>query len=169
MLVMISHLPSTIERPCGVHNVCGGPLSCTAMNCIVLFLNWVLHGQSFQYILVYNFTNLRTMSHSFDVFACSSRVNIEQLTLWITITLLSAVSGVRLRRFLIPTTMLYNPSSNTSLLEVMIAANNQRVLIADLSDWTIQIISDAWWASMNLCSKWPIGLNNSNNTSSWPC
>jgi len=44
-------------------------------------------------------------------------------------------------------------SLNTSLLEVMISWKNERVFIRDLSDLTLQIIFDAWWASMNVGSK----------------
>jgi hypothetical protein len=48
----------------------------TAMNCIVLFLNGVLRGQSLESVLVFNFTNLHAMSSWSDYFLCSSRVNI---------------------------------------------------------------------------------------------
>jgi hypothetical protein len=109
---MISHPPSIIEPPCSVYKFCGGPLSCTAINCIVLFLNWVLLGQSCQYILVYNFTNMHAMTHRFDVFDSSSRVHIQEPTLCNTITLLWAVCQVRLRSFLMPTAMLDNQSSH---------------------------------------------------------
>jgi len=76
ILVTISRLPPTIERPQSVTNFCGGSVSYTAMKCIALFLNWVLHGQSFQYVLVYNFINLHATSHRSYFFACSSTVNI---------------------------------------------------------------------------------------------
>jgi len=69
-------LPPTIECPQSVNNFCGGSASCTAIKCIVLFLNCVLHGQALQYVLVYNITNMHAMSHRSDCFACSSRVNI---------------------------------------------------------------------------------------------
>jgi len=55
---------------------CGSSASYTATNCMAVFLNWVLPGQSFQYVLVYNITNMHAMSHRSDLFACSSRVNI---------------------------------------------------------------------------------------------
>jgi len=58
-------------------------------------------------------------------------------------------------------------SLNTSLLEVMISSKNERVCIRDLSDLTLQIIFDAWWASMNVGSKRPIALNNSRHAPSW--
>jgi len=38
----------------------------------------------------------------------------------------------------------------------MISSKNERVFVRDLSDLTLQIIFDAWWASMNLGSKRPI-------------
>jgi hypothetical protein len=58
-------------------------------------------------------------------------------------------------------------SLNTSLLEVMISSKNERVFIRDLSNLTLQIIFDAWWASMNIGSKRPIAWNNSRHAPSW--
>jgi len=58
-------------------------------------------------------------------------------------------------------------SLNTSLLEVMISSKNECVSIRDLSDVTLQIIIDAWWASMNVGSKRPIDWKNSRRASSW--
>jgi len=40
-------------------------------------------------------------------------------------------------------------SLNTSLLEVMISSNNEGIFIRNLSNLALQIIFDAWWASMN--------------------
>jgi hypothetical protein len=48
----------------------------TAINCIMLFLNGVLRGQSLQSVLVLNLTNMHAMSYWSDYFPCSSRVNI---------------------------------------------------------------------------------------------
>jgi len=56
---------------------------------------------------------------------------------------------------------------NTSLLEVMISSKNERVFIRDLSNLTLQIIFDAWWASMNEGSKRPIAWNASRHAPSW--
>jgi len=58
-------------------------------------------------------------------------------------------------------------SLNTSLLEVMISSKNEHVFIRDLSDLILQIIFDAWWASMNEGLKWPIAWNNSRHALSW--
>jgi hypothetical protein len=58
-------------------------------------------------------------------------------------------------------------SLNTLLLEVMISSKNERVFIRDLSDLTLQIIFDAWWASMNVGSKWPIAWKNSRHAPLW--
>jgi len=58
-------------------------------------------------------------------------------------------------------------SLNTSLLEVMISSKNERVFIRDLSDLTLQIIFNAWWASINIGSKRSIGWNNSRHVPSW--
>jgi len=58
-------------------------------------------------------------------------------------------------------------SLNTSMLEVMISSTNERVFIRDLSDLTLQIIFDAWWASINVGSQRPIAWNNSRHAPSW--
>jgi len=137
------------------------------MKCIALFLNWVLHGQSSQYVLVYNFTNMYAMSHRSDFFACSSRVDIYKPAICWTITWLLAVTRVVLSSFLIPTAMSNSQSLNTSMLEVVISAKNERVIIQDLSDHTLQIVLNAWRASINVDSKRLIARNNSRNTSSW--
>jgi hypothetical protein len=51
-------------------------------------------------------------------------------------------------------------------MEGMICSKNERVFIRDLSDLTLQIIFNAWWASMNEGSKRPIPLNNSRHAPS---
>jgi hypothetical protein len=58
-------------------------------------------------------------------------------------------------------------SLNTLLLEVMISSTNEHVFIRDISDLTLQIIFDAWWASMNVGSKRPIAWNHSRRAPSW--
>jgi len=58
-------------------------------------------------------------------------------------------------------------SLNTSLLEVVISSKNERVFICDFSDLTLQIIFDAWWASMNVGLKRPVASNNSRHAPSW--
>jgi len=58
-------------------------------------------------------------------------------------------------------------SLNTSLLEVMISSKNERVFIRDLSDLTLEIFFDAWWASMNEGSEGPIARNDSRHAPSW--
>jgi len=58
-------------------------------------------------------------------------------------------------------------SLNTSLPEVMISSNNELVFIRDSSDLTLQIIFDAWWASMNVDSKWTIAWKKSRHVPSW--
>ena len=64
--------------------------------------------------------------------------------------------------------MFDSKSSNTSLLEVLISSKKQGVCIWNLSDRTIQIIFDVWWASMNVGLKRPIAWNNSRHAPSWP-
>jgi hypothetical protein len=49
----------------------------------------------------------------------------------------------------------------------MISSKNERVFICDLSDLTLQIIFDGWWASMNVGSKRHIAWKNSRPAPSW--
>jgi len=58
-------------------------------------------------------------------------------------------------------------SLNTSLREVMISSKNEHFFIHDLSDLKLQIMFDAWWASMNEWSKRPIAWNDSRHAPSW--
>ena len=58
-------------------------------------------------------------------------------------------------------------SLNILLLEVMISSKNEAVFIRDLNDLTLQIIFDAWWASMNVGSKCPIAWKNFRHAPSW--
>ena len=80
---------------------------------------------------------------------------------------ISAVSRVGLPSFWISTAMSDTQSLNTLLLEVMISSKNESVFIRDLSDLTLQIIFDAWWASMNVGSKRPIAWKNSRHAPTW--
>jgi len=48
----------------------------------------------------------------------------------------------------------------------MISSKNAHVFIRDLSDLTLQIICDGWWASMNVDSKRPIACNASRHAPS---
>jgi len=137
------------------------------MNRIALFLNRVLHGQSVQYDLVHNFRNMHAMFQRFDFIAYSSRVNIEEPVFRCTIPSLLAVTRVVLPSFLIPTEMLYSKSLNTSMVEIMVSFKYEYVFIRDLSDLTVHIVSDTWWASMNVGSKHSIAWNNSRHADSW--
>ena len=49
----------------------------------------------------------------------------------------------------------------------MILSKKEGVFIYDLSDLTLQIIFDAWWASMNVGLKHPITWNPSRHTPLW--
>jgi len=100
-------------------------------------------------------------------FACSSRWNIEEPTLYITIILLFAVSQVRLPTFQIATTMLSAESLNDSSLKFMISSKNEHVIICDLIDHTLKITFDAWWTSINVGSKRPSTWNNARHVPSW--
>jgi len=167
MLVTISRPPPTITRPQSVNNYFGGSVRYTAMNCIALWLHWVLRGQSFQFVLVYNFTNLHARSHRSEFVACCCRVNIGEPTVCFTVSLHAAVFRVSSPRVLIPTAMSDSQSLITSLLEVLICSKNEPVCIRDLSDRTLQIIFGAWWASMSVGSKRPMVWNNSSHAPSW--
>jgi len=137
MLVTIPHPCPTIERPRSVNNHCGCSVSYPAMNCITLLLNWVLRGESFQYVLVYISTNMHVLSHRSDFVACSCRVNIEEPAVCIAVSLLSAVFRVGFPSILIPMAMSDFKCLNTSLLEVMISSRNEHVFIRDLSNLTL--------------------------------
>jgi len=167
MLVPISRLPPTNERPQSINSSCGGSERYTAMNCIVLFLNWVSPGQSLQSNVVYNFTNIPAMPNRFDFFTCSSRFNIEEPAVCFTVPCLSAVFRVGLPSCLIFTAMSDSKSLNTSLLEVMISFKNECVLIRVLGNLTLWFIFDAWWAGMNVDSKRPSAWNDTRHAPWW--
>ena len=108
------------------------------------------------------------MSHrsNFSV-ACSSKVDIQEAAFYMTITYLLTVTRIELPRVQFPTAMSDTNSLNTSWLEVMISSQHEHVFIRDLSELTLQMIFDAWWASMNVGSKRPIAWNNSRHAPSW--
>jgi len=66
MLVLISHPPRKNERTCSVNGFCGVSVRYTAKNCIALFLNWVINGESIQFVFVYNVPDMHAMSHISD-------------------------------------------------------------------------------------------------------
>ena len=78
-----------------------------------------------------------------------------------------AVSRVGLPNNQVPTTISDSKSFHTSLLQFLISSKNEHVFVRDVSDLTLKIIFDAWWASMNVGSKRPIGLNHSRHAPSW--
>jgi hypothetical protein len=127
------------------------------MNCIVLFVNGVLPGQSLQSVLVYNFTNKKTMPHRSDIVASSCRVNGKGQAHCFTVPLILVVFQVGLPSLQFPPPMMDSKCLNTPLLKVMICSKNEPFCIRHLSDLPLQIIINAWWASMNVGSKWPIG------------
>jgi len=167
MLLTILHPPPTIEHPPSINNHFGGSVSYTAMNCIALLLNWVLRGQSFQYVLVYNLRNMHAMPHRSEFCTCSCRVNSSEPAVWFIVSLPSAVFRVRWPSILIPMAMLDSKSLNTTLLEGMISSKHEHVIIRDLSNLTLQIIFNAWWASMNVGSKQHTPWNESRHGPLW--
>jgi len=63
--------------------------------------------------------------------------------------------------------MAVSQSLITSLLEVLISSKNKSVFICHLSNLTLQIIFNTWWASVNGGSKHSIQWNDSGHVSSW--
>jgi len=147
--------------------VCHDCESYIAIHCSMLFLNEGLCGQSLQSVLVINITNMHAMSDWSEYYPCSCRVNIVQSRMCFTVSLFSALSPVGLPSFRNSSTMLDTQSLNNSLLEVLICSKNECVIIGDLSDLTVQIIFDAWWASMNIGSKRSNSWKNSRHAPSW--
>jgi len=120
------------------------------------------------YVLVFNFTNMHVMSYRSDIFlACTSKDNIYKPAFYLTIKYLLTVIQVKLRRFQFPTAISDSKSSNTSLPEEIVASKNECVFISNLSNLTLQIIVNAWWASMNVGSKRPVAWYNSTHAPSW--
>jgi len=91
----------------------------------------------------------------------------------VTITYLLTITKIQLRRVQFATAMSDTKSVNTSLLEVIISSKNEHVFIRYSSDLTLQIILDAWWASINVGLKRSIAWNNARHTPLWrfyvPC
>ena len=112
---------------------------------------------------------MHAMTHRSHFFGSSFRVSNEEPTVCFTVSLASAVFRVKLLRLLIPTAMSHSQSLNTSLLEVMISCKNIHVFVRDLSDLTLQMVFDAWWASMNVGLQQPITWRNSRHAPSWHC
>jgi hypothetical protein len=63
--------------------------------------------------------------------------------------------------------MLGTKSSKNSLLEVIICSINEFVFIRNLSNFTLHIFFDTWWATMKISSKQPIAWNDSRHAGSW--
>ena len=133
------------------------------------FLSGVLRVQSLQSVLVFNFTNKHAMSYWSEYLPCSCRVNISEPGVCFTVLLLSAVCEVGLPSFQFPTAMSDSHSLNTSLLEVMISSKNECLFNRVLCDLPLQIIFDAWWASMNVGPKRHIAWYDSRHAASWWC
>jgi len=165
---MTSLLPPENERQQSISRFCAGAVTYTATYCIVLYRNSIFNSQSFPYVVVYYFTTMYAMSHRAYFFvAHSSRVNIYEPAIFLTIPYLLTSIQQQLLSHPIPTAMSDSQSMNTSLLEVKISSKNERVYIRDLNDLTLQIIFDAWWASLNVGSKRSIAWNNSRHAPSW--
>jgi len=77
------------------------------------------------------------------------------------------VTMIELCRVQFPTAKSNTKAPKTTLLEVLISSKNEPVFLRELSDLTLLIIFDAWWASMNVLSKRPIAWNNSRHAPWW--
>ena len=99
--------------------------------------------------------------------AWSCRVNIYEPAVWFTVSLLSVVSRVVWPFIPILTAISNWKSLNASLLKVMISSKNEHVFIRDLRDLTLQIIPNAWWASMKEGLMRPIGWIHCRHAPSW--
>jgi len=120
-----------------------GSVCDTATNCITSFLNWVFNGQSFQFVLVYNFTTMHAMCQSSSFcLGRRSTVNIYDPKFCFTITYVLTVANVELRSFQISAAMSDSKYLSTLLVVVMISSKTECVLIRDLSGVTLQIIFD---------------------------
>ena len=85
------------------------------------------------------------MSHTSDFFlAYSSRVNIWDQALYLTISILLTVTQVELPTEQYPTMLSDRNSLDTSLLEVLISSKHECVFFRDLSDPALHIVFDAW-------------------------
>jgi len=93
---------------------------------------------------------MHAMSYRSDFFAYSCRVKCYKPAVCYNVTLVWAVFRVGIPSFPILTAKLDSKSLNTSLLEVMISSKNERVYIRNLGDLILQIIFDAWGASINV-------------------
>ena len=144
MLLTISLLPPKNEHQQSIHSFRAGAITYTAMKCLALYLNCIFNSQSFQYVLVYNFTTMHAMSHrAYFVVARSSWVNSYEPGFFSTIPYLLTSFQVRLRSCQIPTAISDPRSSYRLLLDVMMSSKNEHVFICDLNNLTLQIIFDA--------------------------
>jgi hypothetical protein len=120
------------------------------------------------FVIFINFTNMHAMSHRSDFYLTySSKGNLSERAFYQTITKLLTVTQMELPRVQFPNAMSDTKSLNTSLLEVMISSKNEYVLIWDLSDFTLHITFDAWWDSMKVGLKRPVGWKHSRHTACW--
>ena len=107
---------------------------------------------------------MHALSHRSEIFAVSCRVNIYEAAVYLTVSLLSAVFPVGLPGMQIFTGMSDSKSLNISLPGVLISSKNEHVFIRDLGNLSVQIIFDAWWASIHIDSKPRIAWNDSRHT-----
>jgi hypothetical protein len=56
---------------------------------------------------------------------------------------------------------------DTSSLELMHSAKEERVFMRDLTDETLQMTFDAWWTSMNVETKCTVIWKRSGHSPTW--
>jgi len=92
---------------------------------------------------------------------------VKRPAFYFTIMLRLTISQVGWPSLQIATVMSDSKSSNTGLLEFMIFSNNECARMCNLSNISLQIVFDIWWASIHVASKSPIAWNNSTHAPVW--
>jgi hypothetical protein len=152
MLVMISHLPHTVEHPRLENNFFQRLRTghCNLLHCAVptsSFTQWLLAICPFIQIHITACNVLQTW-----LFCLWLGVSIYEPAVSYTVTLCSVVFRVELPNFHILTTMSDLKSLITYMHEVMNSSKNEHLFVHVLSHLTLPNIFDASLASMNVGS-----------------
>ena len=87
--------------------------------------------------------------------------------MYCTVWLPSAVFRVGFHSFRFPAARSHSKYFKISLLEVMISSTNEHAFMHPLSDLTLQIMFDSWWASLIGDLQRPIPWNRSRQAPCW--
>lgn len=101
------------------------------------------------------------------VHARSSMVSSQEAALYLPITCVLIVPQIEMDSFKLCSALSDSHSLNALLLEVMTLPKYKHHYVHNFSDITLQILFDAWRASMNVVLKHPLGCNNCRHTPSW--